>query len=509
MPKYLEKLGNLLILIGLAISVYFGCRSLGANISWDDAGFIFGITSGSPSTWIDSMLAYVPGRNLHIFWQVILFSVTGGSKSDLITYHLIQAGFFGLVGLFVFLILKRGGASKFVSVYLGLLVLVFPLFSSILLWANSLPQHIISSLLFLVGIFLVLPDDQRIFEKRPVTFSILAWFAITLSMFTYDQSAATAALLTFVLLLKSAFRVRLKWIPIHTTPLLSWLMAFSLSGYFYIFFSGRGTGDNLTFGSKTVSRLIENLMIPTKVMRKFQDGSASGKSYFYFEPSVILWILALFCLLLILISVKVLFVNSTIPFKLGLHSIQLSVLFLVLAFSAYLPAAIWYVAPRHLYFPALLFFISAGFLIDYISFRIPIDSKLRLFSFSTALIVYLGAAFGFNGQLNEWMKRDLFRSNFYQELAPALEKQGLECVVISRVLNNSDVYLYSEVLNTAIEYYNGRSIGDSNKCASAPTELADHVFKCYEGNLENWAELTAYSAKKDARNFQFDFVKIC
>jgi hypothetical protein len=107
------------------------------------------------------------------------------------------------------------------------------------------------------------------------------------------------------------------------------------------------------------------------------------------------------------------------------------------------------------------------------------------------------------------MNRDAYRSNFYQELAPALAKRGVDCVVISRVLNNSDIYLYSEALNTAMEYYNGGSIGDSNKCALAPAEQEDHVFTCAEGNQQNWAELTSYSADKRSRNFNFDFAKIC
>jgi hypothetical protein len=195
--------------------------------------------------------------------------------------------------------------------------------------------------------------------------------------------------------------------------------------------------------------------------------------------------------------------------KVGAQSIALAGLFLLLAFAAYLPAAIWYVAPRHLYFPALLFFISIGFILQYISLRIPAKSPTRIFSSLIALFVFLGSAFGFNGQLDTWMDRDLYRKNFYQALEPTLVSQGIDCVVVSRVLNNSDTYLYSESINLAMGYYNGASIGDSKDCTSVPTEREDHVFSCAEDNRENWSELVSYSFERDTRKFNFKFKEVC
>jgi len=509
MYKYSKLLTIVLGILGLFLYSFFGWRSLDANISADDAGFIFGITGGSPVTWFHSMLAYVPGRNLHIFWQAILFNVTGGSMGDLRNYHLFQAIFFGVVGLLVLLVLKRGGTSRLISLYCGLLALVFPLFSSILLWANSLPQHIISSLLFLVGVYLVLPREETSSDRKLILNAGLAWLALTLSMFTYDQSAAATGVLTLVLIAKSVFKSKAQWIPVRTSFFLTTILGFSLVAYIYVFFLGRGTGDNLTFGSKTLGRLFENLMIPTKVMSKFSGGSASGRSYFHFEPYVILWILFVLISLAILILARVLLSNDVMPAKVGVKSIALSGLFLVLAFAAYIPSAIWYVAPRHLYFPALLSFISAGFLIQYITLRIPVKSPIRAFSGLIALFIFLGSAFGFNGQLDTWMDRDSYRENFYRALEPALVSQEMDCVVVSRVLNNSDTYLYSESLNLAMGYYNGASIGESKDCASVPAEREDHVFSCTESNRENWAELVSYSFDQSSKNFKFNFKEVC
>lgn len=494
---------------GLLIYLYFGLRALGSNISADDAGFIFGITGGTPTTWLNSVIAYVPGRNLHIFWQVLLFNLTGGSMSDLRSYHLIQGIMFALVAGLVYLILRRQSVSKFISIYFGILVLVFPLFSSVLLWANSLPQHIISSLLFLVGVYLVLPCQQKFWKEHQVSWAVLTWLALTLSLFTYDQSAAATAFLTFTFFAKAVSNNRYKWIPLSSSRLLASLMGSSLIAYVYIFFAGRGTGDNLTFGSKTFGRLIENLMIPTRVMSKFQQGSTSGKTYFHFEPSLILWSLTILSVFGIFVLIKVMFSKNSISPKIGSFNLFAGALFLILSFVAYLPAAIWFVAPRHLYFPVILAFISLGFLTQYISLRISNKSLIRPLAVFIAIFVFCGSAIGFNGQLNSWEKRDSFRKTFYKELNRAIKSQNIDCLVVGRKLNSSDSYLYSESINLAMGYYNGIPIGDSKLCISVPAERVDHFFECSDHIQQDWAELVSYSYTPGPTNFKFKFRQVC
>ena len=59
----------------ILVSVIVGLKSLESNIYADDAGFISNFNSGNFSSWIQDFRNYVPGRNLHIFWQYLFFEM--------------------------------------------------------------------------------------------------------------------------------------------------------------------------------------------------------------------------------------------------------------------------------------------------------------------------------------------------------------------------------------------------------------------------------------------------
>ena len=91
----------------LFITLFLGVRTAHSNISADDAGFMYGIANGNLTSWINSLVSYVPGRNLHILWQVLIFNVTGTEMNTFWFYHALESASYVVVFFLVYKVLVK------------------------------------------------------------------------------------------------------------------------------------------------------------------------------------------------------------------------------------------------------------------------------------------------------------------------------------------------------------------------------------------------------------------
>jgi hypothetical protein len=201
--------------------------------------------------------------------------------------------------------------------------------------------------------------------------------------------------------------------------------------------------------------------------------------------------------------------------KLEIHqhiSIEFSkfFLFLILGMAAYFPAAVWYVSPRHLFLPGLFAFLALGIILNILVEQLPKSRKVISFQFICGLLSLSLCFVGFRGQINDWLERDDTRQKLYLALGTDLAAIGEPCIVLGRELNSTDLYLYSENLNYALDYYKGISIGSISHCNTPPIEGEPFDFTCADGNSEKWVQLRGYTYSKKSNQFSnFQFLDVC
>jgi hypothetical protein len=494
-----------ILFFGVCISI----MTFRANIAADDAQFIYGITSGGLSDWYQSFLNYVPGRNLHIAWQALIFTQIPASVNTFGAFHIVQSISHSLIFAVMFTILIKLGLRRILALFIVVLAMLFPLFTSVVLWANALPQHIFSSLLLLLGLWLIQKSSITQDVNLPWGISIWAIVLFTLSLFTYDQSGSAVILILVLCVLLNFFPNAQNFLPIRTSKILMGGLLVSVIIYFIVFFEGRGTGNNLTFGSGTLARLVGNLFLPFKFLGKIKSDSVNGYSYFHFNPYISITLLAL--LVVIIASITCWLIYS----KLEIHkhiSRELSkfFFFMLLAMAAYFPAAVWYVSPRHLFLPGLFSFLALGIIVNLLVEQLPKSRKISSFQYMSGLLSLSLCLVGFNGQISDWVDRDKTRQKLYSALGADLAAIGEPCIVLGRELNSSDPYLYSENLNYAMDYYKGISIGSVSHCNVPPVEGEPFEFTCADGNSEKWVQLRGYTYSKENGTFSsFKLSEVC
>jgi hypothetical protein len=340
----------------------------------------------------------------------------------------------------------------------------------------------------------------------------LACIAAILALFTYDQSASVVLVFSVFLLARSVSNS-----PIfHKIPVrkLSWpltsLLALSSIMYILVFLNGRGIGENLTIGSNSAERLIGNLILPLKIFRKISSGESS-KIASYLGGNTIVTLICLIALTLVLsLTFTFLFRNR----RQGLvdaRALSLAILFVSLSFISYLPAASWYVAPRHLFLPAVLFSLGSAFALSSIGDFFSRSVVSRIFRPIAALLVF-GLLLSFNAQSAQWVARDEARKILYQQFNDLIntEHNGA-CIVVNPDVITGEGLLYSESFESARKYYAGESLRQKiGECQSAPI-VADGKYLCdWESGQTNWLELTSFRQSKISPiKFTFLLTEIC
>jgi len=500
----------ILLALGMLYAI-LGYRALSSNISNDDAGFIYTAASGNINDWLQAFVNYVPGRNLHILWNVILFSFIGSAESSFWVYHFIQGITYFAISVIAYRVQRQAGVKQNIAIFFSLLSLFCPAFSSILLWATSLPQHLFSTLFLLTGLHLILIDKTRSpLSINPFLRIFLITIFLSLAMFTYDQAAAVVLFVTLLLTIQKLFNSR------HLRNVFyggnfSYFSLLALSClYLAIFFEGRGTGNSLTVGGGTFQRLSSNLLIPVNVLKKIHAHSDSAKSYFYFNPTLIFFFSIFVGIAIFYLLLRSTILNPKNPSLDSKISLKIGVLFLSFSLASYIPAAVWYVSPRHLYLPIALGMIGVSMVISFIYDQSVLNNFVHIALRMVSVLALALSIFAFNSQISAWLERDEFRSQLYMGLENYMKENRLDCILVDSSLNEQDPYLYSEVPNYALDYYNKRPIGGDSKCEFSPTKSSPMEFACNPENRETWNLLTGYSSRRDSvMKFKFATEPIC
>jgi hypothetical protein len=493
----------------VSLFVWFFARTRNAKISADDAGFLKDFANGNFSDWYNSFVGYVPGRNLHILWQDTLLFFTGTNISGFWKYHLIQSLAYSLVFVGIYLIIMRHGGKKSVALFVGIGMALFPLYASVLLWASALPMHLFSTLFLLVGLGAL---SKHHTSREPVGIQRITFgvFFLSLAMFTYDQSAAVVLFIALLILfaqVSSKLRMNL---PIHSSKKLLFMLFAVSVFYLLVFFAGRGTGNNLTIGSGTLGRLSGNILLPVKAYLKIRGGFIGGYSIFQLNPYVALFINSVIFLVITAICLILIKRLRSGTYSANSQNLFSSIFFLCLAVAAYLPSAIWYVAPRHLFLPVVLGSVFVGIMISEFLKIMELKTWIKCAAVFSCILLLISSSLGISRQISSWDARDKYRVAFYNALNSHLEEIGSPCIVISQKLNNVDSYLYSENINAALKFYSGQDQVSEPKCDIPATETNEGSFICQDSNQDSWYEIRSYSLRYAGGNRNnIDLEKIC
>jgi hypothetical protein len=428
-------------LIWLSVTLNFTLR---ANIYADDAGLIGKFQVGNLQSFTQDFANWVPGRNLTIFFQYLLFSLTSSNIDTFWYYHFVAQVFYLCIGLVIGNLVIKFSGSKFLSGFIVLVFLCNPLNAQVINWSLGLPQHILSTLISITTIYLL-------FRKNSRRNKLLIMAGLVLMIFTYDQSAALAIFIIFYSLTR--INVKLNVITLKSGVYFNLFGIFLILVFVLVSYFGRislGFASNLSKDS--LGLLKQNLYLLPKdkaseiwhavfggIPQQFVLIMATSLAYFlYFKRE----------------DIHVLFK------QMNLHKAGVGVFFLSTSFVSFLPAALWYPDKRHYFLPGVLLLLSVVTII--IALNFTVSRKVVVAQRIVAVISVLCLLQLQMNSLKIWDQRDDLRKEFYLDLSATrkLYPEGTNFFV-----DDSNSYMqnlfYSEYMPSAYSFYNNDFNSDS------------------------------------------------
>ncbi len=170
----------------------FGRDSGRLGIYADDASFFVMLPDLSPTTLMTAIKSYVTGRNLHIFWQYLVFALTGNTVDALPAQHWLQAGMVALNCGASYLVFRLVGLPVLAG-FLGAALFAFlPNHPDVYFWLTAIPQHLISTFLVLVLLIGAVRTGRvaRSGSRRHAAILLGVDLCILAAgLFTYDQAS--------------------------------------------------------------------------------------------------------------------------------------------------------------------------------------------------------------------------------------------------------------------------------------------------------------------------------
>jgi hypothetical protein len=432
------------------------------SIYADDAGFIKGYLESDLEGKLESMFNYVPGRNLHILWQYFFFYLSDISYVNFWIYRIFQVLAFILIGYSVYKILMLVTKKKKSSLFFGLLSLYIPVYQEVYWWATALPQHIISTLLVLGMVYCGLRFSNL--YLRFISINLLG----ILSIFTYDQSAGAA----FAYLILEAFKYYhsssknfyRNFLQIFQMILLLIMMVI----YILMVFYREGNGPGLSTG--IFQRLLSNTFLPIHILSNVMNVSLF----------LVFIVFSIVTLLLFVYSVK----NSLI-LRTYIKSVDYT--FMYLSFAAYLPIAIWWVSPRHLFLPGILMVLWIGQATSNLKITNQLFYKFGKFLgvsilfFSIAISIYLSF---------EKSQSSLLRERIYSNLIEEIgqDEIGKYCYMPKSDMQTSNLFRYESIV-AALSFYSSNYNHSRAECSPPTSMQVDRNKACFfylGGNNRNF-----------------------
>lgn len=170
--------------------VIFGLESQQLGFYADDASWLVAPEHLTLSSLIEEIKAYVTGRNLHVLWQYIVYSLLGKSLSNLGLHHLLMAFITGLNAALVYGLLRLFGFTYLVAFIASMLFAFYPNHAEVQYWLTALPQNLISTSLVLLLLIMGLMVIRLIGIAQYKALGALLFMAFIIyicALFTYDQ----------------------------------------------------------------------------------------------------------------------------------------------------------------------------------------------------------------------------------------------------------------------------------------------------------------------------------
>ncbi len=199
----------------------------------DDAGFLTSLGGKGFVATLRAALNYVPGRELHIIWEQLIFLIGGYSPSDLGTLHVIQSCLDGLDVALFYLLLRRLRISSFWSVVGAATFAYYPNHGETHYWLSSGPMNIMSTFFFLAFAYSVAVSVERTamtVTGEPFWLLAIGFLFFALALFTYDQ---TFFVLLFVLALRATQLARRRIRP--DLPVIGTGIAYTIVILIYVY----------------------------------------------------------------------------------------------------------------------------------------------------------------------------------------------------------------------------------------------------------------------------------
>lgn len=499
----------------------FGERSHLLGFYSDDASWL-DVSSFSFNETLKYVSTYVTGRNLHVLWQYLLFGLSSDRLyPDLGIQHWTQAFFTSINVILVFSILRVLGIRILIAFLASSLFAFYPNHGEVQYWMTAIPQNLMSvtwSLLFIwVCLYSTLCNKRLSIELLLFLFAFIFYI---FALFTYDQVVpivVTAAILFWggCYLRKRHTVLSLLFLGISFGAflfMLIWKMRQPGGGPQFLHL-GRGHiwSTMLESFSWSAGRLFINnydLLLPhIGRYERVLAASASGGITFV-------------AVMLALLIYK----YGKLENKASLDSINLvnlrflgselkwfSLLFLAsigIYFLAYLPAYLWFIAPRHNYLPSIAICLMVSSLASMV---LSVLEDHKHFKLSLVFSLFLVVVCGFLNdrfirvdlvEKNSWINSYQARMNLYQELEDAGRLNGIRSII----LNNFPVgYPYGSApfgyqANTEVKYFTrGRHKIDNLDKYAFPGTGGFYIYTSLREHGEGAFKFSPYSETLDLK----------
>jgi hypothetical protein len=344
----------------------FGLNSQQLGFYADDASWLAAPEHLTLSSLVEEIEAYVTGRNLHVLWQYIVYSLLGKSLSNLGLHHLLMAFITGLNAALVYGLLRLFGFTYLVAFITSMLFAFYPNHAEVQYWLTALPQNLISTslvLLLLIFSLIVIRMIGASQYKRLGVLLFMTFIIYICALFTYDQVVpvivATVFLIGLIGSLDTQIRAKaILFLIICLMPLpalVIWKMNIPGGGPVMSNINISHIGHN--FRESLSNNFGDYLQIPLGILL---DNASHEQEIAALTFVMVICLVAMALCLYQFSSYGYSFHKRLSQYTWGPYIFSgwikwpMWIFFAISIYIlAYLPAYIWYIAPRHNYLPGI------------------------------------------------------------------------------------------------------------------------------------------------------------
>jgi len=412
----------LALLGSLSIVVVFGIGAGRLGFYSDDVGFLTTLPHYGLAATLNAAWAYVPGRNLHIIWQQLLYLVGGTSPADLGTQHVFQSLLDSATVAIFYLLMRKLRAPRLWAVFATGAFAFYPNHGETHFWLSSGPMNVMSTLFLLLFAYAASAAAERVRTARrqaPDWLLAAELVLFVLALFTYDQ---VFFVLMFILALRATQIILLRRRPAYVV--MGFTAAYIGIIIFYVVRKQHPqSGPTLTHVS--VSHVWSNVRLSVResfgpLFRQQLDSLTQNltRSVHLTAVAVVLGFAAVSLLLLVRTVRGFLALRTrrltTNPFD-EVAGISVRRAFTLVGigvaayFLAYLPADLWYFSPRHHFLP------TAGLALALGAAGATLSAVLRYVHPLVPLLLAVGAVVAGGLILVRFVEAGLSEKRYWQE----------------------------------------------------------------------------------------------